>query len=104
MFNSFMEQSDLLREQGEIGYADAIVGLMIQSNTQIFDIIQKEKTQMVTPTLARFILQEEIEEYEAQLAKNERDLAKNKRDLAKKDKEIARLRAKLAEKSQKKRK
>ena len=84
---------------------------MVQSNKQIFDIIQKEKTQMVTPTLARFILQEEIEEYEAQLAKNERDLAKNerdlaknKRDLAKKDKEIARLRAKLAEKSQKKRK
>ena len=37
---------------------------------------------MVTPTLARFILQEEIEEYEAQLAK--------------KDKEIARLREKLA--------
>ena len=109
MFNSFMEQSDLLREQGEIGYADAIVGLMIQSNTQIFDIIQKEKTQMVTPTLARFILQEEIEEYEAQLAKKEKEIAKmdkaiEKIDIliAKKDKEIARIRAKLAEKSQKK--
>ena len=83
---------------------------MIQSGKQLFVKKRKEKTQM-TPTLARFILQEEIEEYEAQLAKNERDLAKNerdlaknKRDLAKKDKEIARLRAKLAEKSQKKRK
>ena len=76
---------------------------MLQSGKQLFVKKRKEKTQM-TPTLARFILQEEIEEYEAQLAKNERDLAKNKRDLAKKDKEIARLRAKLAEKSQKKRK
>ena len=111
MFNSFMEQSDLLREQGEIGYADAIVGLMIQSNTQIFDIIQKENKQMITPTLARFILQEEIEEYEAQLAKKDSALAKQEKAIAKKDaslekkdREIARLRAKLAAKSQKQRK
>ena len=76
---------------------------MIQSNTQIFDIIQKEKTQM-TPTLARFVLQEEIEEYEAQLEKKEKEIAKMDILIAKKDKEIARLRAKLAEKSQKKRK
>ena len=59
---------------------------------------------MITPTLARFILQEEIEEYEAQIAKNEKALARKDASLEKKDKEIARLRAKLAEKSQKQRK
>ena len=76
---------------------------MIQSNTQLFVKKRKEKTQM-TPTLARFVLQEEIEEYEAQLAKKEKEIAKMDKAIEKKDKEIARLRAKLAEKSQKQRK
>ena len=40
---------------------------------------------MITPTLARFILQEEIEEYEAQLAKKDSALAKQEKAIAKKD-------------------
>ena len=84
MVNSFLKQSNQLQEQGEIAYADAITGLMLQSGKQLFVKKRKEKTQM-TPTLARFVLQEEIEEYEAQLKKKDNVIAKQDSALAKQD-------------------
>ncbi|MBR0093077.1 MAG: hypothetical protein IJP92_15420 [Lachnospiraceae bacterium] len=109
LVGTLVKQSDTLRLQSENEYADTVFSLMAQSNTTLFDK-RKRETKEMTELMARYFLQDEIENYEAALAdrdaviadrdaviaKTQADLAKNQADLAKKDKEIARLKAKLA--------